>query len=106
MIVRLSHYLIEDYLRVPPAINPLNPEFGGDAQTIDQCLILCHIVGSVKVQSNNVKESVFFRRDQHYASPGTIEGAGAVEIHALMLLGEGGAESQSIWPQNPPGPGT
>jgi hypothetical protein len=25
-------------------VKPLNPKFGGDAHTIDQCLILRHIV--------------------------------------------------------------
>jgi hypothetical protein len=59
-----------------------NPKFGGDVQTVDQCLVLCHIVGSMEVQSNNIKESISFRRDQHYASSGTIEGEGAIEIHA------------------------
>jgi hypothetical protein len=60
------------------------------------------------MQLNNVKESVSFRRDQHYASLGTVEGEGAIEIHVPMLLGEGGGaiESQSIRPQNLLGPRT
>jgi hypothetical protein len=63
-------------------------EFGGDVQAIDQGLILCHIIGSAKMLSNNVKESISFRSDQHYATPGTVEGEGVIEIHAPMLSGD------------------
>jgi hypothetical protein len=35
-------------------------------------------------------ESISFRRDQHYASLGTVEGKGAIEIHPPMLLSDGG----------------
>jgi hypothetical protein len=48
-IVRLSHDLIDDELRVSADVKPQNPKFGGNAQTVDQCLILCHIVGGAKV---------------------------------------------------------
>jgi hypothetical protein len=48
-IVRLSHNLIDDELRVSADVEPLNLRFDGDAQTIDQCLILYHIVGGVEV---------------------------------------------------------
>jgi hypothetical protein len=71
-------------------VKPLNPKFGSDAQTVDQHLVLCYIVGSTNVQSNNVKELISFRRDQYYISPGTIEGEGAVEIHVPMLLSDQG----------------
>jgi hypothetical protein len=88
-------------------VNLLNHKFSCDAQTVDQHFILCHNVGSVEVQLNNVKESISFRRDQHYASPCTIEGEGAAKIHAPMLLSDRGvtAESRSIRPQNLSGPG-
>jgi hypothetical protein len=90
MTVRLSHYLIDIELRVSTDVKPLNPEFGGDAQTTVQCLVLYHIVASTEVQSNNIKESISFGRDQHYTSPGTIEGEGAIKIHAPMLLSDRG----------------
>jgi hypothetical protein len=32
---RLSHYLIDDKLRVSANVKPLNSKFGGDAQTIN-----------------------------------------------------------------------
>jgi hypothetical protein len=47
--VGLSHDLIDNELRVSADVNPLNPKFDGDAQTIDQCLILRHIVCGVEV---------------------------------------------------------
>jgi hypothetical protein len=80
--------LIDDELRVSVDVKLLIPEFSSDAQTIDQRLVLCHIVGSVEVQSNNVKEIISFRIDQHYASLDTIEGEGAIRIHAPMLLSD------------------
>jgi hypothetical protein len=43
---RLSHHMIDDELRVTMDVKPLNPKFGGDAQTISQGLVLHHIVGS------------------------------------------------------------
>jgi hypothetical protein len=41
--------LIDDELRVFADVKPMNPKFSGDAQTIDQRLILCHIVGYTDV---------------------------------------------------------
>jgi hypothetical protein len=35
MIVRLSHDLIDDELRVSVDVKPLNPKFSGDVQTVD-----------------------------------------------------------------------
>jgi hypothetical protein len=103
--------LIDDKLGVPTDVNPLNLKFGGNAQDIDQGLVLRHIIGSVEVQLNNIKKSISLRRDQDYASPNTVEGVRAIEINAPMLLsdcevGGGAVESQSIRPQNLPGPGT
>jgi hypothetical protein len=46
------------------------------------------------VQPNNIKESILFRRDQHYASLGTDEGERAVKVHALMLLSDWGG---GVW---------
>jgi triacylglycerol esterase/lipase EstA (alpha/beta hydrolase family) len=63
VIVRLSHYLVDDELRVSADVKLRNPKFGGDAPVIDQGLILRHIVGSAEVQSNNIKESISLRRD-------------------------------------------
>jgi hypothetical protein len=76
--VLFFHYLVDDELRVSPDVYPLYFEFGGDVQAIDQGLILRHIIGSTEMQPNNVKESISFRRDQHYASPDTVEGEGAI----------------------------
>jgi hypothetical protein len=39
-------------------VKPLNPELGGDAQAIDECLVFHHIVGHVEVQSNYVEEPI------------------------------------------------
>jgi hypothetical protein len=90
VIVRLSHYLIDDELKISVDVKPLNPKFSGDAQTVDQGLIICHIIGCVEVQPNNIKESISFRRDQHCASPGTVEGKRAIKIHSPMPLSDRG----------------
>jgi hypothetical protein len=87
-IVQLSHYLIQQ-LRVSTYVKLL-PKFSGDAQAIDQRLVLCHMVGSTEVQSNNIKVPFSLRRDHHYTSPGTVEGERAIEIHAPMLLSDQG----------------
>jgi hypothetical protein len=41
--------LIDNELRVSTDIKLLNPKFGGDAQTVDQCLILRYFVSGVEV---------------------------------------------------------
>jgi hypothetical protein len=61
MTVRLPHYLIDDEIRVSMDVEPLNPKFGGNAQSIDEVLVLYHITGGTEVQSYNVKESISFR---------------------------------------------
>jgi hypothetical protein len=61
--VQLSHYLIDDELRVSTDAKLPNPKFIGDAHAVDQGLILYHIVGGAEVQPNNVKESISLRRD-------------------------------------------
>jgi hypothetical protein len=47
--LRLSHYLIHDELIVSVDVKPLNLKFSGDAQAVDQGLVLYHIVGSAEV---------------------------------------------------------
>jgi hypothetical protein len=49
MIVRLSHDLVDNELGVSADIKLLNPMFDGDAHTIDQCLVVYHIVGGAEV---------------------------------------------------------
>jgi hypothetical protein len=90
--------LIDNEFKVSTDVKPLNPKFSGNAQVIDQGLVLHHIVGSVKVQSNNIKKSISLRRDQHYASLGTVEGERAIEIHAPMLLSDWGWGLLSLGP--------
>jgi hypothetical protein len=53
--------LIDDEIRVSMDVEPLNPKFGGNAQSIDEVLVLYHITGGTEVQSNNVKESISFK---------------------------------------------
>jgi hypothetical protein len=44
------HDLVDDELRVPVDIEPLDPKIGSDTQTIDEGLIFDHIVvGSRKI---------------------------------------------------------
>jgi hypothetical protein len=47
--IRLFHDLIDDEPRVSVDIKPLNPMFGGNVQTVDQCPILRHIVGGTEL---------------------------------------------------------
>jgi hypothetical protein len=41
--------LIDDALRVSADVEPLNPKLYGNAEIVDQCLILYHIVGDMEV---------------------------------------------------------
>jgi hypothetical protein len=66
--VQLSHDLVDDELRVATDVKPLDPEPGGDAQVVDECLF-CHIVGHAEVQSNYVTETISLWGDQYDASP-------------------------------------
>jgi hypothetical protein len=94
--------LVHDELRVITDIKPLNPNLSGDAQAIDKRLVFHHIVGATEVQPKHIEETVSLRIDQHYASPGPIEGDRAITICAPVLLGDRGggaaAESLSIQP--------
>jgi hypothetical protein len=47
--VQLSHDLIDDEFRVSMDVKPLDSKFSGDAQIVDQCLVLHHIVGCMEV---------------------------------------------------------
>jgi hypothetical protein len=67
--VRLSHDLVDDELRVSVDVKPLNTKFSGDVHTVDRCLVHCHSVGCMEVQSNHLNESITFRRDQHHPPP-------------------------------------
>jgi hypothetical protein len=68
-IVWLSHDLVDDELRVTTNVKPLNPKLDGNAQAIDECLVLWHIVSCMKVQSNYVEEPISLSGDQYDASP-------------------------------------
>jgi hypothetical protein len=48
-IIRLPHDLIDDELRVLMDVEPLDPDLDSDAQTIDEGLKFCHIVGFPKM---------------------------------------------------------
>jgi hypothetical protein len=63
--VRLSHDWVDDELRVTADVWPLNPELGSDAHVINECLVFCHIVSHVEVQSNYIEELEF-----HFLSSG------------------------------------
>jgi hypothetical protein len=47
--VRLPHDLVDDELRVTVDVKPLDPELNDDEQSVDECLILYHIVGYAEV---------------------------------------------------------
>jgi hypothetical protein len=87
-IVSLSHYLDADKLGLSSDVEPLYSRFGGDVQAIYLGLVFCHIIGSEKMQWDNVKESISLRRQQHYTSPGTVEGEGAIKVHAPIFLSD------------------
>jgi hypothetical protein len=85
--VRFSHDVIDDKLRVATDVKPLNLELSDDAQAVDECLVFCHIVGHVEVQSNYVEEMISHRGDQYDASLGPVECERAIKKHALVLFG-------------------
>jgi hypothetical protein len=90
--------LVDDELRVTVDVKLLNPKLGSNAQDIDECLIFRHIVGHTEVQSNYIEELMSLRGDQCYASPSPVEGERAIEIHALVLLGDRGRRLLSLSP--------
>jgi hypothetical protein len=58
MVVQLPHDLADDELRVVVDVKLLDPELGGDVETVNEGLILCHIVCCVEMQSNHVQELI------------------------------------------------
>jgi hypothetical protein len=46
---RLPHDLVDDDLRVTADVKPQDLELSCEAQSIDECLLLCHIVGCAEV---------------------------------------------------------
>jgi hypothetical protein len=56
--VQLSHFLIDNEVRVSMDVKPQNPELGSNVRAVDQGLILGHIIGSAEVHSTllRVKE--------------------------------------------------
>jgi hypothetical protein len=47
--VRLPHDLVDDELRVTTNVKPLDPELGGNAEVVDEGLVLHQIVGHTEV---------------------------------------------------------
>jgi hypothetical protein len=62
-VVSLSYDMVDDELRVIADLKPLDPMLGGNAQGVDESLVLRHIVGHAEVQSNYIKESISLRGD-------------------------------------------
>jgi hypothetical protein len=83
--------LVEDKLRVTADVKPLDIELSGDAQAIDEGLVLCHVVGHAELQSNNVEELIALCGDQHNASPDPIESERVIKVYTPVLLGHRGA---------------
>jgi hypothetical protein len=50
LAIRLPHDLVDNKLTVVD-VNPLDPELGGDAQAVDEGLILCHVVCHIDLPS-------------------------------------------------------
>jgi hypothetical protein len=96
MAVRLPHYLVDDEFRITTDVKSLDPKLDGNAHAIDECLVFCHIIGHEEVQSNHVEEPISLSGDPYYASPGPVESEGAIEIHALVLLGDRGGCCVSV----------
>jgi hypothetical protein len=88
--VWLSNDLVDDKLWVTTDVKPLDPKLSGDAQVVDDGLILHHIVCYAKMQSNHVEEMISLGGDQHNASPDPMESEGAVKVHTPVLSGNQG----------------
>jgi hypothetical protein len=84
--IRLPYDLVDGELRVTVDVKPLNPKLGGNAQAIDEGLISYYIVCHTEMLLNHVKELTPIGGDQNEASPCPIEGEGAIEVHAPVLL--------------------
>jgi hypothetical protein len=48
MTVRLPHDLVDDELRVTTDVKPLDPKLDGDAQAVDEGLIVCTLLVTQK----------------------------------------------------------
>jgi hypothetical protein len=90
VVVPLPHDLVDDELRVTAEVKLLDPELDGNAQAIDDGVILHNVVGHVEVQSNNIKESIPIWGDQNNATPSPVETERAVKVHTPVLLGHRG----------------
>jgi hypothetical protein len=49
--VGVLHDLVDDELRVTASVEALDPQLDGDAQPVDQSLVLSHIVGRREVEA-------------------------------------------------------
>jgi hypothetical protein len=47
--VQFSHDMAAEELRVTVDVKPLDPELGGNAHAVDECLVFCHIVDHAEV---------------------------------------------------------
>jgi hypothetical protein len=56
--IQLPHDLVDNELRATLDVKPLDPKLGSKAQTIDMGLVLHHIVGRAKMQSNYIEEPI------------------------------------------------
>jgi hypothetical protein len=55
MTIRIPHYLVDNEFRIVVDVKPLDLELSGDVQTVNEGLILCHIVCHTEMQSNYIE---------------------------------------------------
>jgi hypothetical protein len=90
--------MVDDELRVAADIKPLDPELGCDVEAVDEGLILHHIVGRTKEQSNNVEEPIPLWGDPHNASPDPIESERVIKVYTPVLPGHRGRQLLCLGP--------
>ena len=77
--------LVDDQRGVSIYHEAFNAELNGYTKSVETCFILRGIVGSWKMNSEDVSELVLSQSNKQNADASTVDAEGAIEIHYLVL---------------------
>jgi hypothetical protein len=77
---QLFHDLVDDKSRVTSNV---------DAQAIDECLVLSHVIGGGEMKANHVPHAHAEWGDENQAQAGSLPHLRYVEVHCPVLLVDG-----------------
>ena len=78
--------MVDDQLGVAPDVKPLDTQLDGDAQAIDECLILSHIIGGGKMDANYVPHAFLEGQNEDQPHAGAFLHQRSIEVHRPVLL--------------------